>query len=127
MIYGIRRSHFLHRILDLTGELAVALEERGIESPWAPEHSHIPVSRRSPMPGGRELARRYYDVMDPFFIDRGCDRDKAPQGWYMAIAIGIALLPETSIARYHLILRRMWRCILTRAAWDHGPGRGPGE
>ena len=47
-------------------ELAVALEERGFESLWAPEHSHIPVSRRSPMPGGRELARRYYDVMDPF-------------------------------------------------------------
>jgi probable F420-dependent oxidoreductase len=47
-------------------ELAVALEERGFESLWAPEHSHIPVSRRSPMPGGRELARRYYDAMDPF-------------------------------------------------------------
>jgi probable F420-dependent oxidoreductase len=47
-------------------ELAVALEERGFESLWAPEHSHIPVSRRSPTPGGRELARRFYDVMDPF-------------------------------------------------------------
>jgi probable F420-dependent oxidoreductase len=47
-------------------EMAVALEDRGFESLWAPEHSHIPVSRRSPMPGGRELARRYYDAMDPF-------------------------------------------------------------
>jgi probable F420-dependent oxidoreductase len=47
-------------------ELAVALEERGFESLWAPEHSHIPVSRRSPGQGGGELARRYYDVMDPF-------------------------------------------------------------
>ena len=31
-------------------DLAVALEERGFESLWAPEHSHIPLSRRSPFP-----------------------------------------------------------------------------
>jgi probable F420-dependent oxidoreductase len=47
-------------------ELAVALEERGFESLWAAEHSHIPVPRRTPAPGGGELAKRYYDVMDPF-------------------------------------------------------------
>ena len=47
-------------------ELAVALEERGFESLWAAEHSHIPTSRRTPAPGGGELAKRYYDVMDPF-------------------------------------------------------------
>jgi probable F420-dependent oxidoreductase len=47
-------------------ELAVALEERGFDSLWAAEHSHIPVSRRTPAPGGGELAKRYYDVMDPF-------------------------------------------------------------
>jgi probable F420-dependent oxidoreductase len=47
-------------------ELAVALEERGFDSLWAAEHSHIPTSRRTPLPGGGELARRYYDVMDPF-------------------------------------------------------------
>lgn len=49
-------------------ELAVALEERGFESLWAPEHSHIPVRHRSPTPGDGELARRYYDVMDPFVM-----------------------------------------------------------
>ena len=27
------------------GELGVALEERGFDSVWSPEHSHIPVSR----------------------------------------------------------------------------------
>src|SRR6201994_458695 len=48
------------------GELAKALEERGFESVWAPEHSHIPLSRRSPWPGGGELPKMYYDVMDPF-------------------------------------------------------------
>src|SRR6201993_495176 len=46
--------------------LGVALEERGFESLWAAEHSHIPVPRRTPAPGGGELAKRYYDVMDPF-------------------------------------------------------------
>ena len=46
--------------------LAQALEDRGFESVWAPEHSHIPVSRRSPWPGGGELPKQYYDVMDPF-------------------------------------------------------------
>jgi probable F420-dependent oxidoreductase len=47
-------------------ELAVALEQRGFESLWVAEHSHIPVPRRTPPPGGGELAKRYYDVMDPF-------------------------------------------------------------
>ena len=47
-------------------ELAKALEERGFESVWAPEHSHIPTSRKSPFPGGGELPKRYYDAMDPF-------------------------------------------------------------
>ncbi len=47
-------------------ELGVALEERGFDSVWAAEHSHIPVPRRTPAPGGGELHKRYYDVMDPF-------------------------------------------------------------
>ncbi len=46
--------------------LAVAMEERGLDSLWAAEHSHIPVPRQTPPPGGGELAKRYYDVMDPF-------------------------------------------------------------
>jgi probable F420-dependent oxidoreductase len=47
-------------------ELAASLEERDFESLWAPEHSHIPASRRSPTPGGGELPKRFYEVMDPF-------------------------------------------------------------
>jgi probable F420-dependent oxidoreductase len=46
--------------------LAVAAEERGFESLWFAEHSHIPVSRTTPWPGGPELPKMYYDVMDPF-------------------------------------------------------------
>ena len=49
-------------------ELARALEERGFESLWLPEHSHIPLSRRSPFPQGGELPKKYYDVMDPFVV-----------------------------------------------------------
>jgi probable F420-dependent oxidoreductase len=47
-------------------ELGVALEQRGFESVWAPEHSHIPLSRKTPAPGGGDLAKKYYDTMDPF-------------------------------------------------------------
>jgi probable F420-dependent oxidoreductase len=47
------------------GDLAEALEERGFESLWVPEHSHIPVRRDSPWPGGDQLPRVYYDALDP--------------------------------------------------------------
>jgi len=47
-------------------EFAKALEARGFESVWAPEHSHIPTSRKSPWPGGGELPKVYYEAMDPF-------------------------------------------------------------
>jgi probable F420-dependent oxidoreductase len=46
--------------------LGAALEARGFESLWVAEHSHIPVSRRTPWPGGGELPKMYYDAMDPF-------------------------------------------------------------
>jgi probable F420-dependent oxidoreductase len=47
-------------------EVARALEERGYESLFLPEHTHIPVSRRSPWPGGAELPRQYSHTLDPF-------------------------------------------------------------
>jgi len=47
-------------------ELGRALEARGFESMWAPEHSHIPLSRKTPFPSGGELPKQYYDAMDPF-------------------------------------------------------------
>jgi probable F420-dependent oxidoreductase len=48
------------------GDLARALEERGFESVWFPEHTHIPASRRSPWPGGGDLPREYWSAYDPF-------------------------------------------------------------
>jgi probable F420-dependent oxidoreductase len=50
----------------LPAELAVAAEERGFESLWFPDHTHIPLARRSPWPGGPELPKMYYDLMEPF-------------------------------------------------------------
>jgi probable F420-dependent oxidoreductase len=47
-------------------ELARACEERGFESLWVPEHTHIPVSRKTPFPGGGELPREYKHTLDPF-------------------------------------------------------------
>lgn len=45
--------------------LAIEMEQRGFESLWLPEHSHIPARRESPWPGGDELPAVYYDVFDP--------------------------------------------------------------
>ena len=47
-------------------ELARELEQRGYESLWLPEHTHIPASRRSPYPGGGELPKEYWHTHDPF-------------------------------------------------------------
>jgi len=70
-------------------ELAVALEERGFDSVWAAEHSHIPVPRKTPAPGGGELHNRYYDVMDPFvtLTAAACVTRKLKIGTGIALAI----------------------------------------
>ena len=47
-------------------ELARALEDRGFDSLYVPEHTHIPASRKSPFPGGGELPKRYSHTHDPF-------------------------------------------------------------
>src|SRR5215468_12028612 len=47
-------------------ELALALEARGFDIVWSPEHSHIPLSRKTAFLFGGELPKSYYDVMDPF-------------------------------------------------------------
>jgi len=47
-------------------ELAKALEDRGFDSLYVPEHTHIPTSRKTPFPGGGELPKRYAHTHDPF-------------------------------------------------------------
>jgi probable F420-dependent oxidoreductase len=46
--------------------LAQAMEERGFESLWVPEHTHIPSSLKSAYPASGGLVRAYYELMDPF-------------------------------------------------------------
>lgn len=47
-------------------ELARALEERGYDSLWIGEHSHIPSSRQTPYPAGGAMPEMYKHMMDPF-------------------------------------------------------------
>jgi probable F420-dependent oxidoreductase len=71
-------------------ELARALEERGFESLFVPEHTHIPVSRRSPFPGGGELPKRYAHTHDPFVaLSFAAAVTKT-----LMLGTGIALIPE---------------------------------
>jgi probable F420-dependent oxidoreductase len=48
--------------------LARELEARGYESFWVAEHTHIPLSRRTPYPGGGDLPDMYWRTMDPFVV-----------------------------------------------------------
>jgi probable F420-dependent oxidoreductase len=48
-------------------ELAREAEARGFSSLFVPEHTHIPVSRRTPPPTGEaELAEEYKRILDPY-------------------------------------------------------------
>jgi probable F420-dependent oxidoreductase len=46
--------------------LGASAEERGFESLFLAEHTHIPVSRATPYPGGGDLPREYSHTIDPF-------------------------------------------------------------
>jgi probable F420-dependent oxidoreductase len=48
------------------GELARSIEDRGHESLFFAEHTHIPASRLTPYPEGKRLPRRYSHTMDLF-------------------------------------------------------------
>ena len=45
--------------------LARALEERGLDSLYVTEHTHIPTSRKTPWPGGSDLPKEYWHTHDP--------------------------------------------------------------
>ena len=48
------------------GTLARLVEQRGHESLFFPEHTHIPASRETPYPAGGELPRKYSHSYDLF-------------------------------------------------------------
>ena len=73
--------------------LGRALEERGFDSLFIAEHSHIPVSRESPWPEGGELPRRYYRTLDPFVALAAV----ASVTSRLVLGTGIALLPQRDV------------------------------
>ncbi|WP_028922411.1 LLM class F420-dependent oxidoreductase [Pseudonocardia acaciae] len=75
------------------GRLGAALEERGFDSLFLAEHSHIPVSRESPFPAGGELPRRYYRTLDPFVALTAAAATTSE----LLLATGIALIPQRDV------------------------------
>ncbi len=73
--------------------LGRALEERGFDSLFLAEHSHIPVSRESPYPGGGDLPRVYYRTLDPFLALTAA----AAVTTRLVLGTGIALLPQRDL------------------------------
>ena len=68
--YSVRVHHAIlmfptHDAID-PATLAKEVEDRGFDSLWFPEHSHIPTRRESPYPGGGDLPRMYIHTYDPF-------------------------------------------------------------
>ncbi len=74
-------------------ELATALEERGFESLWYGEHSHIPCSRKTPYPPGGELPAPYRNMMDPYVSLMAA----AAATTTLRLGTGIALLMERDL------------------------------
>src|SRR5436305_5356032 len=73
--------------------LGPALEERGFESLFLAEHSHIPASRRTPYPAGGDLPRMYYRTLDPFVALTAV----AVTTQRLRLGTGVALLPQRDV------------------------------
>lgn len=71
-------------------ELGRALEQRGFESLFLAEHTHIPVNHDSPFPSGGPIPRKYYRPLDPFVALTAA----AVTTETLLLGTGIALVPE---------------------------------
>jgi len=71
-------------------ELAREIEQRGFESLWLPEHTHIPANRRTPYPAGGDLPKEYWHTHDPFVALTAA----AMATTTLRVATGICLLIE---------------------------------
>ena len=74
-------------------ELARAVEERGLDSIFVPEHTHIPASRRSPYPAGGVLPKEYSHTYDPFVFLTAC----AAVTERIRLGTGICLVVERDV------------------------------
>jgi probable F420-dependent oxidoreductase len=73
--------------------LAKTLEDAGFDSLWYGEHSHIPVSRRTPYPAGGDLPEPYKKMMDPYISLMAA----AAATTTLKLGTGIALLMEREL------------------------------
>jgi probable F420-dependent oxidoreductase len=71
-------------------ELGQALEQRGFESLFLAEHSHIPVDAKTPYPAGGPIPPKYYRTLDPFVALTAA----AVATQNLILGTGIALLPQ---------------------------------
>ncbi len=67
-----------------------AVEERGFESVFVPEHTHIPASRTTPWPGGDALPDYYARLLDPFIALTAI----AVTTSRLRLGTGVCLVPE---------------------------------
>ena len=73
--------------------VAKEAEDRGFESLWFPEHTHIPTSRKSPWPGGGDLPQEYWHTHDPFVALASA----AGATEHIMLGTGILLVPEHDV------------------------------
>jgi probable F420-dependent oxidoreductase len=66
------------------------LECREFESLWVPEHTHIPLTRKTPYPAGGPMIRPYYDIYDPFIALNTA----AAVTTNLKIGTGVCLIPQ---------------------------------
>ena len=92
-------------------EIGRAVEERGFESLFFPEHTHIPASRKTPFPGGGDLPPEYSHCLDPFVALTAA----AAVTTTLKVGTGICLVIERdpitlakAIEPVWLRLRRQW-------------------
>lgn len=71
-------------------ELGEALEQRGFESLFLAEHSHIPVDAKTPYPSGGPIPPKYYRTLDPFVALTAA----AVATERLVLGTGIALVPQ---------------------------------
>jgi len=74
-------------------ELARIVEDAGFDSLWYGEHSHIPMSRKTPYPPGGELPEPYKEMMDPYISLM----EAASATTTLKLGTGIALLMEREL------------------------------
>ena len=104
-------------------ELGRALEERGYDSLWIGEHTHIPTSRRTPYPAGGELPEPYLRMMDPYV---GPDARRQRHHLALLVGTGVALPLEHDVLALAKTAATLDRLSGGRLLFGVGCGLEPG-